>query len=66
MAAEKRGQAPRRAQVKVPSPLLRKARMLAASKGVSVQDYIEQVLRPMVERDYRGIFDAPAQTEGAA
>jgi hypothetical protein len=44
--------------VKVTSPLLRQARMLAASRGVSVQDYLEKALRPVLERDYERIFDA--------
>jgi hypothetical protein len=54
----------RRELVKVPSPLLRKARMLAASRGVAVQDYIEEVLRPVLERDYRRIFAGPENGEG--
>jgi hypothetical protein len=68
MGNEKSGQSRRPAKreaVKVPSPLLRKARMLAASKGVPVQDYLEQALRPVLERDYVRIFDAGEQGAGA-
>jgi hypothetical protein len=69
MSNEKSGQARRpgkREVVKVPSPLLRKARMLAASKGVAVQDYLESVLRPVLERDYEGIFDKKPEGDGGA
>ena len=57
----------RREKVKVPSPLLRKARMLAAARSVSVDDYLEEVLRPALDRDYALIFDDEApKDENAA
>lgn len=59
MGKEKSGQSRpgRREVVKVPSPLLRKARMLAASEGIDVGEYLEKVLRPLIETDYEQLFD---------
>jgi hypothetical protein len=68
MGDENGGQARRpekRRAVKVPSPLLRKARMVATSQGVDVRDYLEKVLRPALERDYEQIFEE-AQAEDVA
>jgi hypothetical protein len=59
MEQQKKARAPRpdqRTRTKLSSRLLRKARMVAASRGVDVQDYIEAVLRPVLERDYHGMF----------
>jgi hypothetical protein len=63
MGKEKSGQSRpgRREVVKVPSPLLRKARMLAASEGIDVRDYLEKVLRPVIEADYGQLFEEPRQ-----
>jgi len=67
MGQEKRGQSRRpgrREAVKVPSPLLRKARMLAASQSIDVRDYLEKLLRPVIEGDYKQLFeDAPRPGE---
>jgi hypothetical protein len=45
-----------RTATKVPSPLLRKARMIAAYKGMPLDEYIETILRPVIERDYEQMF----------
>ena len=48
-------------RVKVALPLLRKARMLAASRGTDVRTYLDSVLRPILERDYAAMFlEGPA------
>jgi hypothetical protein len=45
-----------RTSTKVPSPLLRKARMIAVARDLKLEDYVETVLRPAIERDYHEMF----------
>jgi hypothetical protein len=52
--------------VKVPSPLLRKARVLAAARSVSVADYLDEALRPALDRDYELNFDDEAPRDESA
>jgi predicted DNA binding CopG/RHH family protein len=59
MEPQRKARAPRpdqRTRTKLSSRLLRKARMVAASQGVDVQEYLEAVLRPVLERDYKHMF----------
>jgi len=59
MEQQKKARSPRpdqRTRTKLSSRLLRKARMVAASQGVDVQEYLENVLRPVLERDYHHMF----------
>lgn len=49
-----------RTTTKVPSRLLRKARMIAVAHNLRVEEYVEAVLRTAVERDYERMFqDGP-------
>lgn len=38
---------------KVPVDLVRKARVVATIRSMDIQEYIESVLRPAIEADYR-------------
>lgn len=44
---------PRKTNTKVEEELLRKARIVAESRKVDLFDYLDALLRPSVERDYR-------------
>jgi hypothetical protein len=46
----------KRTSTKVPSPLLRKARMIAVSRDLPLEQYVETILRPAIESDYERMF----------
>jgi hypothetical protein len=54
-----------RTRTKLSSRLLRKARMVAASRGIDVQDYLEVALGPVLERDYKEMFIDSLSAESA-
>lgn len=45
------GKKPATETIRVHSDLARKARIIAAAKGISLPDYIAEVLRPIVDAD---------------
>jgi len=46
----------KRTSTKIPSPLLRKARMIAVSRDVPLEQYVEAILRPAIESDFEQMF----------
>jgi hypothetical protein len=51
---------PKKTTMKVAPDLLRKARMVSLDKGVDLYDYIDTLLRAVVEADYRAMIDREA------
>lgn len=45
------GKKPATETIRIHSDLARKARIIAAAKGISVPDYIAEVLRPIIETE---------------
>jgi hypothetical protein len=52
--AEKKGEvgSPTSSTIKVKPDMAREAKVVAAVRGVSLIDYIDDILRPVVERDF--------------
>jgi hypothetical protein len=53
---KKRPRPEARTSTSVSERLLAKARMIAASKGIDLKDYLESVMRPLIEQDYDRMF----------
>jgi hypothetical protein len=58
MAKSKRGRPPEGGKgkpVRMAADVLDKARVVAAASGVPMSDYLANLLRPLVDRDYRAL-----------
>lgn len=50
--------------VRIDEELIRMANVVSAIRGVSVPDYLNGLIRPAIERDYRSEINKAAKTEG--
>lgn len=50
-----------RITVKLDRELMRKANVVAEFKGLDKQDYLEELLRPLIEADYKEFIQSEAK-----
>jgi hypothetical protein len=50
--ASKEGEAPGKTTVKLAEDVARKARIVAAIRGVDLFDYLDSIVRPIIDRDH--------------
>lgn len=57
------GEEPKKTTMKVEPGLLRKAKMVSTYREMEMFDYIDAILRPVVERDYDKMIQTEAKGE---